>query len=296
MKTMDDITSTPDSHASDLPLARCWFCAGPTSATCDCQRPYCADHQFGGFCLVCALSLGVFERTFETETVSGLIMVSLCAAANDPYIVIPLGLTGIKSLPLSSVEKLVGAVIKLMSSEDVAVVERASAVLAATTNSWPTLDPSALTQNKYGASLLVTDQVRRWLLDILKQSRVRARESIALAILDKLRTADFRDLYPGIEENLKLLSCSNNVTRVRATFEALMDFYPSYSHLANEMCELMVYEDYANRARGAAATLERIYGPLLKHSPILARMLKKGTWLSNQTRYEEWYYGQEEPV
>ena len=48
-------------------------------------------------------------------------------------------------------------------------------------------------------------------------SRSRSHEPIALAILQKLRTADFRDLYPGIEENLKLLSCSNNVTRVRAT-------------------------------------------------------------------------------
>jgi hypothetical protein len=42
--------------------------------------------------------------------------------------------------------------------------------------------------------------------------------------------------------------------------------------------------------------MERIYGPLLKYSPILSKMLKKGTWISSQARFEEWYYGEEEPV
>jgi hypothetical protein len=292
MKIMDHNHATPIPDA----LAYCWFCGDDASATCGCQRAYCDAHQFGEFCLICALGLGLFERDFEAETISGLIMVSLCAAANDPYIVIPFKLATFRPLPLMNIERLVGAVIKMLASEDDDVVKRAAGVLAATTNSWPTLDPSALNQNKYGISLLVTDQVRRWLLYILKQSRVRRREAIALAILDKLRTADFRDLYPGIEENLKSLSCSSNVTRVRATFETLMDFYPAYSHLTNEMCELLTYEQYVNRTRGAGATLERIYGPLLKHSPILARMLKKGAWLSSQARYEEWYYGQDEPV
>lgn len=292
MEIMDPEITTLEPASLDY----CWFCSNSAMATCGCQRAYCNRHQYESVCLVCALGHGVFERAYETETVSGLIMVSLRAASGDAYMVTPAVLADLKPLPLANAERLIGAVIKMLVSEDDAVVERAAGVLAATTNSWATMDPSALNQNKHGTSLLVTDQVRKWLLHILKQSRVRSREPIALAILSKLRTADFRDLYPGIEENLKSLSCSNSVTRVRTTFEALMDFYPAYSHLANELCELMVYEQYTNRSKGAGAVLERIYGPLLKHSTILARMLKKGTWLSNQARYDEWYPGQDEPV
>jgi len=29
---------------------------------------------------------------------------------------------------------------------------------------------------------------------------------------------------------------------------------------------------------------------------VLSKMLKKGTWISSQARFEEWYYGEEEPV
>ena len=290
---MDEEATTPTHETTP---SNCWFCGGAVTTECACHRLSCAEHGFGGRCLVCALGLGLFEQAYEPETVSGIIMLSLGAAAGDPYIVTPPALAGLTPIPLSRVERLVGALINMLASDDNDVRRRAAGVLAATTNSWPTMDPSALNQNRYGTSLLVTDQVRRWLLHVLKQSRSRSHEPVALAILEKLRTADFRDLYPRIAENLKSLTCSNNLARVQSTCEALLDFYPAYSHLANELSELLVYEQYTNRTKGAGTIMERIYGPLLKQSPTLARILKKGTWLSNHARYDEWYFGEEEPT
>ena len=291
MRTID-----PSGPLNPGSVAPCWFCGQPAAAICRCTRSYCIDHAFRGYCLICALGEGLFEGALEGESLSGLIMLSLSALSGDPYIVIPPALVSWRPIPLVNVERLVGALIKMLSSEDADLREHAATVLATTTNSWPTLDPSAVNKNKYGASLMATDQVRRWLLHVLKQARSRVYEGVALTILDKLRTADFRDLYPNIQDNLKSLSCSNTVSRVCGTFEALLDFYPSYSHLANEQCELLVYEQYANRGRGAGATMERVYGPLLKNEPVLGRMLKRGTWLSNHARYNEWYYGEEAPV
>jgi hypothetical protein len=292
MSLMEEET-TP---AQEKSKTGCWFCTNAEGTACACHRYYCAEHSYRGRCLVCALGLGLFEKSNEPETVSGLITLSLSAASGDPYIVVPQTLAGATPLPLDRAEKLVAAVIKMLATDDNAVLLRAATTLAATTNSWPTMDPSALTQNKYGTSLLATDQVRRWLLQTLKQSRSRSSEPVALAILEKLRTADFRDLYPGIVDNLKLLTCSIDLSRVRATFEALLDYYPAYSHLANELCEVFVYEQYSNRTKGAGNILERIYGPMLKQSPTLARILKKGTWLSSHARYKDWYFGEEDPV
>jgi len=89
--------------------------------------------------------------------------------------------------------------------------------------------------------------VRRWLLHVLKLSRNTNDEATALTILDKLRTADFRDLYPGIQDNFTTLSCSNLGTRVSEVFGALAEYYPVRSHLANERCELIAYEHYDDR-------------------------------------------------
>src|SRR5437867_9783636 len=93
--------------------ANCWFCGTLTQTVCECRRRYCAEHGFGGRCLVCGLGLGLFEIAFEPETVSGIIMVSLSAASGDPYIVKPQALAETRPLPLANVEKLLGAIIKM---------------------------------------------------------------------------------------------------------------------------------------------------------------------------------------
>jgi hypothetical protein len=245
--------------------------------------------------MICALGYGLYERDGEDEKISEQIMYGLSIASGDAYIVVPPALQGKPALSIPQVERLVGAVLRMLASGDNAVRNRAAVVIAATTNSWPTMNPSALDQRKHGTSLLAVDQVRRWLLHVLKQSRPRHQEATALVILDKLRTADFRDLYPQIQSEFKLLSCSNAVSRVRTVFDTLQDFYPAHSPLVNERCELLAYEHYVNRTRGAGAILERLYGPLLKYSVTLAKMFKKGTWLTSHARYEEWFYGEGEP-
>jgi hypothetical protein len=244
---------------------------------------------------VCALARGLFERADKEEPLSGLILLSLRAAAEDPYIVIPGSLRNAKPMPLSNVERLVITLIKMLGSPDDNVRRRAAAALAGTTISWPTMNPSPLVEHSHGLSLLATDQVRRALTQTLRNSRSMRYESLALAILDKLRVADFRDLYPGIHANLKVLVSSTAGTRVREVFDALTEFYPTHSEPVNERCELMAYEQYSNASRGSVQSLERIYGPLMKYSPTLSKLLKKGTWLGSQQRYQVWYRGEPEP-
>jgi hypothetical protein len=246
-------------------------------------------------CLVCALGHGLFESEGTPEPLSDIIVLSLSAAANNPYIVVPARLQSSRVMPLDRVEKLVGSLIQMLGSDDADIRRRAAAVLAATTVSWPTMDPSQLAQNNYGTGLLVTDQVRRWLLHVLKQSRTIAAEPVAVAILERLRQADFRDLYPSIAENLKMLTSASVGVRVTETIKALGEFYPTSSYASNEACELFVYEQYMNRQRGAGAAMERMYGPRLRYAPELAKLLKKGVWHSNFERYQEWYPGEDEP-
>jgi len=277
-------------------LAPCWFSERTATAQCACGRTYSRDYGFLGRCILCALALGLHEQEDTHELVSYHIMYALSMAAGDPYIVIPPVMQGAVPLSLSQVERLLGVVVKMVASENLYVRLRAVRALAETTNSWPSMNPSALMQHKHGTSLIAADQVRRWLLYALQSARTNRHEPISLAILDKLRTADFRDVYPQITAELKSLSFSNTVTRVRSVFEGLQDLYPWQTALPNERCELLAYEQYTNRSRGAGETMERLYGPLLKYSPTLGKMLKKGTWLSNHTRYDEWYFGQGEPV
>ncbi|HEX9990663.1 MAG TPA: hypothetical protein VGE45_19570 [Chloroflexia bacterium] len=276
-------------------LRPCWFCRGEAQGACRCGRTFCREHTFQSYCLVCALGHGLFEREDVPEPVSDLIVLSLTVAAKDPYIVIPPGLQSAKAMPLDRVEKLVGTIIQMLSAEDTHTQRRAAGVLANTTNTWPTLDPSQLAQHRYGTGLFVTDQVRRWLLHVLKQSRTAATEPTALVILDKLRTADFRDLYPSIAEKLAMLVCANLGTRVSETFQALGEFYPTANYSSNERCELLVYEQYTNRQRGAGAAMERMYGPRLRYAPEMAKLLKKGVWHSSYDRFREWYPGEDEP-
>lgn len=304
---MIDDTRSQDTRSIDEPQAidetpppsgppQCWFCGRAPNATCKCGRAYCNEHTHGGHCLICALGFGVFESMAETEPISGLLMVSLSVASGDAYIVRPADLRRVRPLPIDGVERVVAALVKMLRSDNAVVQSRAAAVLAATTNSWPTMNPSQLMDRTHGMSLLAADQVRHWLLHTLELSRSLGQEATALAILDKLRTADFRDLYPGIQDNFKSLSCSSMGTRVRDVFDAAAKYYPSHSHLANERCELLAYEAYTNKVRGAGKVMERLYGPLLKYSPVLNKMLKKGTWLTNQALFEEWFYGEDEPM
>lgn len=274
----------------------CWYCERPTQTKCDCGRLYCRDHALGTHCMVCALGFGLYEQAEAPEPLSDYLILGLSAAANDPYLVKPSRLNNIRPMPLDGVERTVSVILRMLQAEDAQVRHRAASVLVNTTNSWPTMDPSQLAQHRYGTGLFVTYQVRRWLLHVLQQSRPLAYEQTALVILEKLATTDFRDLYPGIADNLKRLTPSNIGARVQDLLDAIVDFYPTHSAIVNERCELLLYEQYTNQARGAGKTMERIYGPLLKYSPLLRQMLKKGTWLSNRRLYESWYYGEEEPL
>jgi len=288
---------TPDLENTSPPPAPalCWFCEAEPSGKCQCGRPFCVEHAYEQSCLICSVITGMFEQAGEDEPLSTQIMLGLRTAAGDPYIVLPSALQHKKPLSLPAIEQTIAALIRAIKDQDDNVRRRAGAVLATTTNSWPSMNPSPLERDTYSISLLCADQVRRWLLYTLKNARSMRFEPIALAILDKLRTADFHDLYPGIRDNLKTLTVSNLGTRVREVYETMVEFYPTHSPLVNERCELMAFEHYA-RSRGASQSLGRIYGPLLKHAPILSKMLKKGTWLANQRLYGEWYYGEDEPV
>lgn len=288
---------TESGHTEDTPAQQaCWYCGANATATCQCGRAYCQEHGYDGYCLLCALGMGLYEKSTEPEPVSGLIMLSLRAASGDPYIVLPATLQRARPLPLATVENMVSALTRMLSVGDDNVKRRAAGVLAATTNTWPTMNPSPLAGHQHGISLLAADQVRHWILHTLKSSRVAKQEATALAILEKLQTADFRDLYPAIQDGLRQMRCGSAAVRVREVFDTLSEIYPTHSPLVNERCELVTYAHYTDRAKGTGAILERIYGPLFKFHPILRKMLKKGTWLSNHARYEEWYYGEDEPM
>ncbi|MEO8288934.1 MAG: hypothetical protein ABI670_21170 [Chloroflexota bacterium] len=220
---------------------------------------------------------------------------SLAIAARDPYLVVPPGLAGMRPLPIPGVERVLGALMRMIKSGEGQVRHKAAVVLANTTVTWPTLDPSQLSKHSYGTGLLATEQVRSWLLRTLNMSRTVANEATAVAILDKLAVADFRDLYPGIVAKLGTLKVSNLGTRVHDMFNGLDSIYPTGSYAANERCELFVYEQYMNRHRGAGELMERMYGPKLRYAPILAKMLKRGVWQSNYARFNVWYPGEDEP-
>lgn len=273
----------------------CWFCGGEANSHCQCGRTYCGRHTFADRCYICALGIGLFEEGGEEEQVSDLIILSLSAVARDPYLVIPYKLTGVRPIPMFGVERTLGAIIKMTGSKDPSVRHRSAVALAKTTNTWPTLDPSQLSQHKYGTGLLPLNAVRTALVEVLKQSRAIANELTAVAILDKLRTADFRDLYPAIMEGLPSHKFGNIGTRVHDMFAGLDEVYPTNSYSINERCELFVYEQYINRQRGAGALMERMYGPKARYAPVLARMLKKGVWHSSYNRFNEWYPGEDEP-
>jgi hypothetical protein len=290
---LDTITNVQAPAAEQQP---CWFCDGKSNAVCRCGRAFCTNHNFTGHCLVCSLGLGLFERSGVPEPVSDLITLSLSAAANDPYIVVPARLQNVRPMPLLGAEKLLAAVMQMLRSDDPQARHRAAVVLANTTNTWPTMDPSQLVQHKYGTGTLCVKQVRAWILYALKVSRVAAYEATSVAILDRLRTADFRDLYPSIVDNLKMFAYTNAGTRVHDMFNDLGQLYPTRSYMVNERYELFVYEQYVNRQRGAGAMLERMYGEKLRFDHLLVQMLKKGVVKANYARFLEWYPGQAEPV
>jgi hypothetical protein len=275
--------------------SKCWFCEQPPSNVCQCRRSFCGGHTFEGHCLICALGMGLYEKAEQDEPVSGLLLLSLVAAANDPYVVVPPRMQGIRPLPLPGLERTLRGVIRLIGSSRPSVRLRAAVVLAATTNSWPTMDPSQLAQHRHGTGLLAVREVRTALLEVLKQSRTLANDTTGIAILDKLRSADFRDLYPSIAEGFQNLRTDSVGGRVHDMFAGMDDIYPSNSYAINERCELFVYEQFINRKTGAGAIMERMYGPKLRYAPGLARMLKKGVWHSSYARFTEWYPGEDEP-
>ncbi len=273
----------------------CWFCDIEAQTQCRCGRKYCGRHTYSDRCLVCAVGLGLYEEAGEEEQLSDLLVLSLVTAARDPYLVVPPRLLGVRPLPMTGVERALGALLRMTGSKDPAVRHRSAVALAKTTNTWPTLDPSQLSQHKYSTGLLPANAVRTALLEVLKQSRSVANEATAVAILDKLRTADFRDLYPRVVEGLPAHRFGNIGTRVHDLFAGLDDIYPTHSYSINERCELFVYDQYMNRQRGAGALMERMYGAKLRYAPLLAKMLKKGVWHSSYTRFNEWYPGEDEP-
>jgi hypothetical protein len=256
---------------------------------------FCSNHEFGESCIVCALGFGLFEEVNRPEPVSGLIILSLSSISKDPYIVIPSHLRDARPLPLGRVEELVGTLMQMVSSSDFHVCRRAAGVLAAATNSWPSMNPSQVSKSSYGTSLLAIDQVRRRLLNLLKRARSQQAEPIALAILEPLRTADFRDLHPELVSQFSHFTCTNMGGRIGEVFMTLIEFHPSSSYAANERCELMVYEQYMNRKRGAGEMMERIWGHRLRYEPNLVRLLKKGLWHTDANRFMDWYPGEDEP-
>ncbi len=287
---------TPQAQepARPLPLGPCWFCDRPATQRCLCGRIYCEGHGYYTSCTVCALGYGLFEHMHMPQPVSDLILLSLAAASGDAYIVVPPRLQKMRALPLPNAERLVLALVQMLRTEDPGVRRRAAEALAGTLHSWPTLDPSRLTEHKYCIGLVSVNQVRQGLLQLLRQSRSRSSEPVAVAILEGLRRADFRDLYPAISGRLSVLKPVGLGTRVLEVFQALADFYPTGSYAANERCELLMYEQYM-QGWGVKGVLERVHGPRLRQSPILSRLLKKGVWHSDFARFNQWYPGEEEP-
>src|SRR5688500_4261184 len=105
-----------NTHPTDT--KPCWFCERPTVSKCRCGRMFCAEHEFGESCIVCALGFGLFEEVSRPEPVSGLIILSLSTLGMDPYIVVPPHLRDARPLPLGRVEELVGTPLQMASSTD----------------------------------------------------------------------------------------------------------------------------------------------------------------------------------
>jgi hypothetical protein len=123
------------------------------------------------------VGLGLYEEVGEEEQVSDLLILSLVVLARDPYLVVPPKMVGVRPLPMPGVERTLNALIRMTRSKDPQIRHRAGVALAKTTNTWPTLDPSQLSQHKYGTGLLPLNAVREALFEVLKQSRAVAHES-----------------------------------------------------------------------------------------------------------------------
>src|SRR4051794_41073666 len=95
-------------------LPFCWFCEGDARSTCECGRAHCARHEFDGHCFICALGLGLFELADEPEPVSDMLIYSLVAESNDPYVVVPPGMVGATPLPITGVERVLAAIMRMV--------------------------------------------------------------------------------------------------------------------------------------------------------------------------------------
>src|SRR5215212_6390094 len=111
-------TQTPTASTAPTVPSSCWFCDGEAHTTCQCGRAHCGRHEFGGRCLVCAVGLGLFEEAEEQEPLSDLLILSLVAASKDPYIVVPPRVSGMRPLPMKGVERVLGAMMRMVKSGD----------------------------------------------------------------------------------------------------------------------------------------------------------------------------------
>lgn len=252
-------------------------------------------HGLDASCMLCALAYGLYHERGMPAHVSDIITLSLAKASGDPYIVVPSSVQTAGRVSLPGVERLIGGLVQVLGANQPEITHRVAETLANLTSAWSTLDPSQLTQQIYGVGLVGVDAVRKPLLGILKDSRGKIGEQTTITILDKLCNADFRELHPGIAEGMPALRRSRASACVQEIMQTVTDLYPTRSYLINERCELMVYEQYVNRRRGAGEMMERMYGPKLRYSVPLARVLKKGVWQSNFHRFQDWYPGEEEP-
>ena len=75
------IRDEQEELSAQIEITGCWFCEREPDATCECGRAYCTEHSYDGRCLLCALGFGLFEGGTEVEPLSGLLMISLGAAA-----------------------------------------------------------------------------------------------------------------------------------------------------------------------------------------------------------------------
>lgn len=245
--------------------------------------------------MLCGLAYGLYKEHGVANYVSDTITYSLAAASGDPYMVMPANVQTASKLPLPRIERLISGLVQVLGANQPEITHHVAEALANTTNSWSTLDPSQVTRQIHGTGLITVDAIRKPLLGILKEARGKQGEQTTVTVLEKLRSADFRELYPGIAAGLPSLRRSRVSTCVQEMVQTVGELYPTRSYPINEQCELLVYEQYVNRKRGAGELMERIYGPKMRYSQPLSRILKKGVYQSNFARFQDWYPGEDEP-
>src|SRR6476659_4542023 len=91
----------------------CWYCTAGSGAACRCGRPYCGEHGQSGFCMLCALGFGIYERIHEPEPLVSLIMLRLRAAPRAPYIFVPPHLHSVLLMTMAAAENIIATLVRM---------------------------------------------------------------------------------------------------------------------------------------------------------------------------------------